>query len=59
MIKLTRLFVGGTLKGLTYTNTLTYSAAEYAEYVGMMKSGRILGGGSFGSEYRFVSVEIV
>jgi hypothetical protein len=56
-MKITQLFIDGTLEGLTYTSDRAWSAEACAEYTLLMNSRRILGGGVFGSRYVIVSVE--
>jgi hypothetical protein len=59
MLKITKLFTGGTLEGLTYEFTVAYSARDHAEYMQLMTTCRILGGNGFGSPHRIISVEVV
>ena len=55
MLKITKLFTGGTLAGLTYEFEATI--AERAEYILFMETGRIFDNPGFGSPYKIVSVE--
>jgi hypothetical protein len=57
-MKITQLFIDGTLEGLTYAFEREFSAEAWLEYTQLIQSGRVLGGKGFGSRYVIVSVEL-
>lgn len=56
-MKITQLFIDGTLDGLTYAFEKVWNAETYVEYMQIMNSGRVLGGKGFGSRYVIISVK--
>ena len=58
-MKITKLFVGGTLNGLTYEWTISYNEVDFAKYTKFVESGFRFNTFGFGGPFKIVSVEVL
>jgi hypothetical protein len=62
-IRFVRQFVDGTLKGMTFTDTLSYPKNEIPRVIRSfetdIETGRVFGGPGFGSRYVITYAEVI